>query len=153
MRVYLALLLTFSLFACDSHSPATPSLQQDLLGSWELISAIQIRKDTTFSTMTPGHKMIKIINQTHFAFLQHALDTAVKEAGFVAGGGKYNLQDNQYVEHLEYCSARGYEGNDFTFQVAIKGDTLIQSGEEKLKDLGLGDQNVKLVETYVRIKE
>ncbi len=43
------------------------------------------------------------------------------------------LNDSLYTEHLEYCSAREWEGNDFSFQIAIKKDKLMQSGVEKVE--------------------
>jgi hypothetical protein len=101
--------------------------------------------------------MIKIINDSHFAFLNHDLkandDTTHAGKMFVAGGGSYTLTGNKYAEYLEYCSARAYEGNTFEFTIEIRGDTLIQSGVEKLKDFGIGEENVQLTETYIRVKK
>jgi hypothetical protein len=68
---------------------------------------------------------------------------------FVAGGGKYSLTDSLYTEHLEYCSAREWEGNDFNFTVSIKNDTLIQSGIEKIDGIGVNRINI---EKYIRVK-
>ena len=135
-----------------------PLLKDKLIGSWKLIYAVSIKKDTIIHNDLPGTTMIKILNETHFAFMQHdvkqASDTVKSDANriFGAGGGTYDLKGSAYTEHLEYCSARGYEGNDFDFNVEIKGDTLIQTGIEKLKDIGVGDENVQLVEKYMRIK-
>jgi hypothetical protein len=99
--------------------------------------------------------MIKIINETHFAFLNHDLkskdDSTKSDLYFVAGGGPYELSGHRYTEHLEYCSARDYEGHDFPFDLEIRGDTLIQKGVEALKDLGIGTENIQIVEIYVRI--
>ena len=46
-------------------------------------------------------------------------------------------------EHLEYCSAREWEGNDFTFTITIKDDTLIQSGIEKIESAGINRVNIE----------
>jgi len=54
-----------------------------------------------------------------------------------------------YKENLEYCSAREWEGNDFTFTVTIKNDTLIQSGTEKVEAAGVNRINI---ERYTRVK-
>jgi hypothetical protein len=59
------------------------------------------------------------------------------------------LVGNQYTEHLEYCSAREWEGHDFHFTVSIRNDTLIQTGEEKLESEGVNRLNT---EKYVRVK-
>lgn len=99
---------------------------------------------------TKDISFIKIINETHFAFLQHDLNKGKDSAVFVSGGGRYTLRDSLYTEHLEYCSARDWEGNDFTFTVAIAGDTLLQSGVEKVVSSGVDRINV---EKYVKVKE
>jgi hypothetical protein len=93
---------------------------------------------------------IKIINETHFAFLQHNKGKGVDSvAVFVAGGGKYSLKDSTYTEHLEYCSAREWEGHDFTFTITINNDTLVQSGIEKVESEGINRINI---EKYVRVE-
>ena len=80
--------------------------------------------------------MIKIINATHFSFLNHDLKKGTDSTAiFSAGGGRYTLSGDQYTEHLEYCSYREWEGNTFSFTLAIAGDTLIQQGVEKIEDL------------------
>lgn len=121
-----------------------------LTGTWKLVNATLIEKgDTTRTDYTKNISFIKIINETHFAFLQHDLDKGKdsSRAVFVAGGGRYTLNGDTYVEKLEYCSARNWEGNDFTFTVLIKGDTLTQSGTEIVESEGINRINI---ETYVR---
>ena len=91
---------------------------------------------------------IKIINATHFAFLQHDLKKGQdSNAVYVSGGGRYSLNDSLYTEHLEYCSARNWEGNDFKFTISIKADTLIQTGIEKVESEGINRVNI---EKYIR---
>ncbi|TWV99211.1 hypothetical protein [Chitinophaga pinensis] len=46
--------------------------------------------------------------------------------------GTYTLVGDKYSEHLEYCSYRGWENQDFSFKMEIRNDTIIQSGEEKI---------------------
>ena len=145
------------IFCCQPEKKV-PTLKDQLTGSWKLIYAVSIKKDTTIHNDLPGTTMIKILNDSHFAFLQHDVkqpgDTTMSEANriFGAGGGTYDLEGSSYTEHLEYCTARGYEGHDFNFNIEIKGDTLIQTGIEKLKDMGVGEENVQLIEKYIRIK-
>jgi hypothetical protein len=108
-----------------------------------------VEKDnTTVTDDTKDISFIKILNDTHFAFLQHS--TNKDSAAFSAGGGRYSLQDSTYTEHLEYCSAREWENHDFTFTITLKGDTLIQHGIEKVEGTGVNRINT---ETYVRVKE
>jgi hypothetical protein len=70
------------------------------------------------------------------------------DAVFVSGGGRYSLTDSSYTEHLEYCSARNWEGNDFKFTITVKGDTLIQTGVEKVESEGVNRVNT---ERYIRV--
>jgi hypothetical protein len=115
------------------------------------IQAILIEKgDTTVTDYTKNTSFIKIINNTHFAFLQHDLNKGKDSAVFVSGGGNYSLKDNRYTEHLEYCSARDWEGNDFTFTIALQGDTLTQSGVEEVVSAGVNRLNI---EKYIRVKK
>src|SRR5688572_4597808 len=124
VRVFVAAML-MSLAGCEAEKKE-PALKDNLIGSWRLIYAVSIKKDTTLHNDPPGTTMIKILNDTHFAFLQHdvkqAGDTLASDSDriFGAGGGTYDLEGSSYTEHLAYCSARGYEGHDFNFNVEIK---------------------------------
>jgi hypothetical protein len=125
--------------------------QAPIEGTWELLSGTTIQKeDTTITDYTKGQKMIKIINATHFAFFRHDLSKGKDSAVYSSGGGRYSLSDSQYTEHLDYCDAREWEGHTFQFTVSIKNDTLVQTGIEKLENLGV---NRLIIEKYVRVKK
>ena len=68
---------------------------------------------------------------------------------FSSRRGRYGIEGDDYTEHLEYCSDRQWEGNDFSFKVAIRGDTLIQRGVEKIDSLKIDRINI---EKYIRLK-
>jgi hypothetical protein len=122
-------------------------------GTWQLFSATLIEKgDTTFTDYTKNARMIKIINKTHFSFLNHDLNHGKDTTNvlFSAGGGRYTLDANKYTEYLDYCNAREWEGHEFKFDVAVRNDTLIQQGVEKIENLGIERLNI---EKYVRVKE
>jgi hypothetical protein len=123
-----------------------------IVGTWQLITGTTIEKgDTTVTDYTKNISFIKIINNTHFAFLQHDLKKGKDSAAvFAAGGGTYSLSDSSYTEYLEYSSARDWEANNFKFTVVINNDTLIQSGEEKVESAGVNRVNI---ERYIRVKE
>jgi Lipocalin-like domain len=120
-------------------------------GTWQLIKGTLIEKgDTIVTDYMKNVSFIKIINATHFAFLQHDLKKGKdSNAVYVSGGGRYSLNDSLYTEHLEYCSGRNWEGNDFKFTISIKADTLIITGGEKVESEGINRENI---EKYIRIK-
>ncbi|OQP52771.1 hypothetical protein A4H97_24000 [Niastella yeongjuensis] len=123
-----------------------------ITGTWRLLIGTLIEKgDTTVTDYTSNKQFIKIINDTHFAFLSHDLNKGKDSANalFTAGGGKYSIKDSIYTEHLEYCNAREWENNDFTFTVSIKNDTLIQQGVEKIEGSNINRLNI---EKYVRLR-
>lgn len=123
----------------------------EIKGTWRLLTGTLIEKgDTVVTHYTKKVSFIKIINDTHFAFFQHDLKKGQDSAAiFVAGGGRYSITDSTYTEHLEYCSARNWEGNDFKFTISIKGDTLIQRGIEKIESEGVDRINI---EKYIRVR-
>ena len=152
-------LLSIILLAACQSEPASPSKEEALTevpstsrgikGTWKLISGTLIEKnDTTTTDYTKGKSFIKIINDTHFAFLLHDLKQGKdSSAVYSSGGGTYTLTDSTYTEHLEYCSDRNWEGHDFPFNISISNDTLIQRGVEKIEASGIDRLNI---ERYVR---
>lgn len=118
-------------------------------GTWKLLTGTLIEKgDTTITDYTKGRSFIKIINDSHFSFLNHTLRKDTTD--FSAGGGRYELDGNKYTEHLEYCSAKEWEGHDFNFTMTLNGDTLTQQGMEKIEAQGIERMNI---EKYVRIRK
>ncbi|RQO75394.1 hypothetical protein DBR43_08545 [Pedobacter sp. KBW06] len=149
-----ALLLTTALVPVLKYGNNSNHTIKDvpIKGTWELVSGVTIQKgDTTFTDYRKGQRQIKIINDTHFAFLNHDLKMGKEGTPvFVAGGGKYTLKGNQYTEHLEYCNYREWENKTFTFTVTLKKDTLIQRGMEKDEKIGVDRE---IIEKYVKSKE
>ena len=145
-------LISLFLISCGAKTTQADAAQpKQVTGTWKLLTATLIEKgDTTTTDYTKDVSFIKIINDTHFAFLQHDLKKGKDSAAvFSSGGGHYTLTDSLYTEHLEYCSAREWEGNDFPFTLLLKGDTLIQRGMEKVEAAGINRENI---ETYVKVK-
>jgi hypothetical protein len=122
-----------------------------VIGTWRLQSAQMITgKDTVQTYPVAGQEMIKIINDSHFAFLRHDVDKGKKSgAMYDSGGGTYTLDGNTYIEKLEYCAARGWEGHTFKFEITHRNDTLIQKGIERIDSLNI---NREITEVYTRIK-
>ena len=145
-RLMVATGLLFVLYACTKKQTQMP-----IVGTWELISATTTEKDANFSTFDSRSRFIKIINPTHFAFLNHSLrakgDTST--GTFTAGGGTYTLVDSVYTERLDYYTDRKWENNKFEFVLTLTGDTLTQKGIEKVAKL---DIDRVITETYKRVK-
>jgi hypothetical protein len=146
----LFVIIIMALVSCVAkNSKPSPGLIE---GTWQLISGTLIEKgDTTVTFYAKNISFIKIINDTHFAFLQHDLKKGQDSSAiFVSGGGRYSIDGSSYTEHLEYCSDRNWEGNDFKFTISISKDTLIQTGVEKVESAGVNRVNI---EKYIRMKK
>jgi hypothetical protein len=153
-NIYGFLVVTLLSISCGTVSTkeSDKSTKLKLTGTWKLLNGTLVEKGITVVTdYTVNKSFIKIINDTHFAFLMHDLkkgkDSAT--ATYSSGGGSYTLADSIYTEHLEYCTDREWEGNDFSFTMTLKGDTLIQKGVEIIESEGINRLNI---EKYVRMK-
>jgi hypothetical protein len=152
-KLLLSLLIPISITSCTEQAPneVVKSNGMPIQGTWKLLSGTLIEKgDTVVTDYTKTLSFIKIINETHFAFLKHDLNKGKDStASFGAGGGSYLLKGNEYTEHLEYCNDRAWEGHDFVFTVSVSNDTLVQSGIEKIEAEGIERYNI---EKYIRIR-
>ena len=153
MKFSIFFVIVFTAFSCNTtvDNTATEPSVNPINGTWKLLSATVIEKgDTNLTDYTKDRSFIKIINDSHFAFIQHDLNKGKDSASavFSAGAGTYSLKDSLYTEKLEYCNAREWEGHDFAFTISIKNDTLIQSGVERIVSEGIDRINT---EKYVRV--
>jgi hypothetical protein len=142
---FLAAILLLS--ACTQPAPP-PS---PVIGTWQLLTHTEITKGVSAVTdYTKDLKMIKIINDSHFAFLIHTINTKKDSSNnFDAGGGAYTLTGDKYTEHLDYYKDKNWEGKSFDFTITFSGDTLIQKGLEKVYKENI---NRIIVEKYLRVK-
>ncbi|MDW3211401.1 MAG: hypothetical protein R8N23_16135 [Reichenbachiella sp.] len=150
MRCFVFVLF-IALGACTPEQKSVSNERSPIEGTWQLLSAENITgEDTVFTDYTIGMKGIKMINQNYFAFFQHDLTKGTDSLNikYGSGSGSYSYMDGHYIENLEYCTARQWEGNTFEFELTIKGDTLIQEGKEKIEALGV-DRIIR--ETYVKL--
>jgi len=148
LRGVCLLLITLS---CSTNKSAEREASINMEGTWQLVSGTIIEKgDTSFTNYTKERQMIKVINKTHFVFLNHDLTKGKDSSAlFIAGGGRYELRGDQYTEHLEYCSDRAWEGYDFRFTIKVQNDTLTQTGMEKIDSIKVNRMNI---EKYFRVK-
>lgn len=150
VKQYICLLSICGLLTSCSENKEAKLIRHPLVGTWQLLKATTIEKgDTVVVDYTRNQSFIKLINDTHFAFLHHDLQKGKDSAVFVSGGGRYSLRNNKYTEQLEYCSAREWEGNTFSFTLTFQGDTLTQQGLEQVAQAGV---NRVMIEKYVRVK-
>ncbi|QDW24704.1 hypothetical protein [Pedobacter sp. KBS0701] len=143
----LALFAGFSLLACSNKKDSGKGLE--IQGTWQLVSATTIDKGKSETTDYSGKlKMIKLFNNSHFAFLKHSLDPK-DTTSFDAGGGTFVLKGDDYTEYLEYYKNKDWEGKTFNFKLAIHNDTLIQKGVEKVEAAGV---DRVIIEKYIKVK-
>jgi len=144
------LLLAGSLLLAFAFKKSTDKPAIKMVGTWQLITHTEITKGNSVVTDYKNTPFIKIINDTHFAFLTHQINTPKDSSNhFDAGGGVYTLQGNKYTEHLDYYIDKNWEGKSFDFTVTMKNDTLIQQGLEKVEK-----ENIDriIIEKYLRLK-
>ena len=154
-KYYVLFAIATIVLSCSEKAKNDPEVSATTFieGTWKLLTGTIIEKgDTTTTDYTGNKSFIKVINDSHFAFLLHDLSKGkdTSSAAFSAGGGRYTLNGNNYTEHLEYCSAREWEGHDFSFTITVSGDTLIQNGVEKIEAQGINRINI---EKYIRYKK
>ena len=90
---------------------------------------------------------IKIINKSHFAFFNQENNGT---ANFYGGAGTYTLKGDDYTETLNFTAVEAIKKHQFSFKIEIKGDTLIQSGIEKVEAAGMDRY---IVEKYIKLKK
>ncbi len=93
---------------------------------------------------------IKILNGSHFAFLQHDLNKGKDStASFFGGRWTYTLKRQRLYREIGILQCPGVGGNEFHFTISIHNDTLVQRGVEKVEAAGVERLNI---EKYVRVK-
>ena len=121
--------------------------RNDIEGTWQLVYGQVKENDSLIIKDLSKSSFIKIINGSHFAFFNQVEDDAGQ---FYGGGGTYTINGDDYVETLTYTSALDFKDHTFPFEIEIKGDTLIQSGIEEIKEVGIRRE---IVEKYVRVDD
>ncbi len=138
----------FLFCACQNRETAA-----SLSGTYRLLHSMTIKgSDTTSVTVDSSRtEMLKMFNGSHFSFFNHdkAKGTDSLNQLFVSGAGTYTLIGNDYTENLDFFNYREWEGRQFHFKLEFRGDTLIQSGEEVIPELGI---NQTIRETYIKVK-
>jgi hypothetical protein len=149
LKIYAFVFATFCAACSEKKDSSKTSTPSSIIGTWALSSSKVITKDDTLATFpVRNQEMIKMFTKSHFTFMKHDMSQGKGDSAvFDAGGGTYTLKGDDYSEHLQYCNYRDWENRDFHFKLSINGDTLIQTGIEKIDSLGI-DQEI--LEIYVR---
>jgi hypothetical protein len=150
MKTFTHAILAATLLLSACTQPAPPP--SPIIGTWQLLTHTEITKGVSAAVTdyTKDMKMIKIINGSHFAFLNHTINTQKDSSNkFDAGGGAYTLAGDKYTEHLDYYKDKNWEGKSFDFTISFSGDTLIQKGLEKVDKENI---NRIIIEKYLRVK-
>ena len=147
-RLSFCLLVTLSSCQKDINSNDDTLKKESIIGTWKLLSGTIIQgKDTTVTDYTINLELIKIINESHFAFMKHDLGNDSVNV-FVSGGGRSTIKGTTYTEHLDFCNYREWENNTFNFEFTISNDTLVTTGIENIEALNINRLNI---EKYVRL--
>ena len=117
-----------------------------LVGTWKMTYAEIRENDSVQVKNLDSTDFIKIINKSHFAFFNQDRGTT---ENFTAGAGTYTFDGSKYVESLDFINFVDYRGHSFSFDVEIKGDSLIQQGYEKIEASGIDRY---ILEKYIRIE-
>lgn len=147
-RLSLYLLVTLSSCQKNINSTNDTLKKESIIGTWKLLSGTIIQgKDTTVTDYTINLELIKLINDSHFAFMKHDLGKDSVNV-FVSGGGRSVINGTTYTEYLDFCNYREWENNTFNFEFTISNDTLVTRGIEKIESLNINQLNI---EKYVRL--
>ena len=139
IKVFVFALLFCLLASCGK--PQSKSLE----GTWKMVYAETLENDSLTIKDLTNVEFVKIINENYFAFFNQQTDS---ENAFYGGGGTYTLNGNNYSETLSFISVKNLRGHVFPFQIEFSGDTLIQSGIEKVEKANI---NRKIIEKYIKI--
>jgi hypothetical protein len=144
MKKTVFFIIICSLISCNKNNISTP--KKEIEGTWKMVYAEIVENDSLKIKDLSETTFIKIINESHFAFFNQEEN---QNKNFYSGAGTYILDNNNYTEILEYTTVEAIKNHMFSFQVKIEGDTLIQSGLEKVEAAGI---NQKIVEKYIKLK-
>ena len=136
-------ILIISALICFNCNKKTIPLS--ISGTWKMVYAEVIESDSIQIKNLEHTEFIKIFNESNFAFFNQNSNNS---ENFYSGAGTYRLKGNDYQETLSYTSSEDIRNHTFSFKIKIKGDTLIQTGLEKIEAAGI---NRIVTEKYIKI--
>ena len=141
--------LLLSAFSCQQKESTTKA---DILdGTYRLVGSETVKgTDTIRTTIDPAKtEMIKMFNDSHFAFLNHDKSKGKDSLkSFSSGAGTYQLKGKEYTEN-RVLQLQRMGRQTVSLYTGKRADTLIQTGEEDIPELGIKQ---KIKEVYVKVK-
>jgi hypothetical protein len=141
-RLLIILIIALCLVNCSNENEQKSN---KLVGTWKMIYAEIIENDSLKIKDLTNTSFIKIINDSHFSFFNQEKNSS---NNFYGGAGTYTLDGSLYIETLNYTAVNAIKNHTFPFTIRFKGDTLIQSGIEEIKEAGI---KRKIIEKYIRV--
>ncbi len=135
----------FSILSCSKKKSFRSS--NSIEGTWKMVYAEVIENDSLKLKDLSNTTFLKIINKTHFSFFNQEKK---RNENFYSGAGSYVLNGEKYTETLTFTTVEAIKNHQFTFNILIKEDTLIQSGVEKIEAVGI---NRHIIEKYIKINK
>jgi len=131
----IAVIVFFGLTGCSQET-------NPFVGSWKLVSQKLIFSDTTITADASTLQSMKILSQTHFAYVTDK--THQDSTIFLrAGAGTYTHSDKEYAEKIEYSSDPVMLGKTYRFSFEMEGDTWTHIGD-------IEDYDVRIEEVWRR---
>jgi hypothetical protein len=147
-KIILGLLVILGIFILGAQSKQTNPFE----GNWELLSATGTYPDEKGGLTNAGFKKdannyhMKLIHNSYFMFAGQEMVNGVATPGY--GYGTYDFKDNIYTENIIYHVDKAVIGKSMSFEMTVKGNTLIQKGPLKIGDFK--DAKFEFTETYTR---
>jgi hypothetical protein len=131
---------------------AQSKLTNPFEGNWELLSSTGTYPDEKGGLTNASFKKdannyhMKVIHNDYFMFAGQEMVNGVATPSY--GYGTYSFKNNVYTENIIYHVDKAVIGKSMSFEMTVKGNTLIQKGPLKTGDFK--DAKFEFTETYVR---
>lgn len=113
--IFLIAIVTMINFGCSKRTTSSLSDTNPLIGTWVLVSSNNTSADGEYEILDRSNtRQMKILNPTHFMFIQEHIGSGEKEFTSAAGG-TYEIDGNTYVENLDYASWEDYKDSNAVF--------------------------------------
>ncbi len=90
-----------------------------MMGTWALVTG-ECQEEVNGAMVdyeAVQYRSLKILSETHFTFITHAGDDFS-----CCAGGRYSVDADRYIEHIQTTSAPHLLNREFAFQFRIEGD-------------------------------